>query len=209
MKLTTAKVATALGVAALGIGGVSTAEATSTTSSHQISFNLQRSAASIAADCLTNARATVKVVHKGQVEEMTINATGLPKNTEFDTFVTQLPNSPFGISWYQGDLESDSQGKAHVKYVGRFSLETFAIAPGVGPAPSVHNGPFPDAAANPQFAPVHTYHVGVWFNSSQDAAAAGCTNVVTAFNGDHNAGPQALSTTQFGDTTGPLRNLVP
>jgi hypothetical protein len=210
MKLTTAKIATGLGIAALGIGGVSTAQASSTTSSTQIGFALQRSAASIAANCLPNAKATVQVTHKGQVEEMVINAQGLPKNTDFDVFVTQLPNAPFGISWYQGDLQSNDLGQAHVKFVGRFSVETFAVAPGVGPAPVVHNsGPIQDAATNPAFAPVHTYHVGVWFNSGTDAGNAGCANVVTPFNGDHTAGPQALSTKQFADTNGPLRRLVP
>ncbi len=73
----------------------------------------------------------------------------------------------------------------------------------------MHDGPFPDAATNPQFAPVHEYHVGVWFNSSTDAAAVGCANVVTPFNGEHNAGPQALSTQQFPDTNGPLRQITP
>jgi hypothetical protein len=210
MKLTTAKVATAIGVAALGVGGVSTAHASSTISSTQISFGLQRSAASVAANCLPNARATVQVTHKGQVEEMTIDAQGLPKNTGFDVFVTQLPNAPFGLSWYQGDLQSNDLGKAHVKFIGRFSIETFAVAPGVGPAPVVHDdGPIQDAATNPAFAPIHTYHMGVWFNSSTDAANAHCANVVTPFNGDHTAGPQALSTKQFGDTNGPLRKLVP
>jgi hypothetical protein len=76
-------------------------------------------------------------------------------------------------------------------------------------APVVHNSPIKDAATNPAFAPVHTYHVGVWFNSAKDAAAAGCTNVVTPFNGEHNAGPQALSTRQFSDTHGPLRRIKP
>lgn len=135
MKFTKTKIATVIGVAALGAGGVTTAQASSTTSSHQISFALQRSTASVTIGCLTTAGATVKVVNKGPVEEMTINAHGLPKNTDFDVFITQLPNAPFGISWYQGDLESNGQGKAHVKFVGRFSVETFAVAPGSGAAP--------------------------------------------------------------------------
>jgi hypothetical protein len=209
MKLTTAKIATALGVAALGVGGVTTAQASSTTSTHQISFALQRSTASVAANCLPNAKATVQVTHRGQVEEMTIDAQGLPKNTAFDVFVTQLPNAPFGISWYQGDLQSNDLGNAHVRFLGRFSVETFAVAPGTGPAPTVHSSPIPDASTNPAFGPVHTYHVGVWFNSSTDAANANCANVTTPFNGDHTAGPQALSTRQFADTNGPLRRLVP
>ncbi len=212
MKFTTAKIATVIGVAALGVGGVTTAEASSNarTSSHQISFALQRSTASIGSNCLVGAGAQVKVVHKGQVEEMTIDAHGLPKNTDFDVFVTQLPNTPFGISWYQGDLETNAQGTAHVKFAGRFSVETFAVAPGPGAAPVVHDsGTIKDAATNPAFAPVHTFHVGVWFNSSVDAAKAGCANTVTPFNGDHTAGTQALSTRQFADTAGPLRQLVP
>jgi hypothetical protein len=71
----------------------------------------------------------------------------------------------------------------------------------------VHNHPIPDASTNPAFAPVHEYHVGVWFNSAKDAAAAGCANTVTPFNGEHNAGPQALSTRQFADAHGPLRRI--
>jgi hypothetical protein len=210
MKFRTAKIATVIGVAALGVGGVTTAEASSSTSSHQIHFALQRSTASVTAGCLIGAGAQVTVTHKGQVEEMTINAHGLPKNTDFDVFVTQLPNAPFGISWYQGDLESNAQGNAHVKFIGRFSLETFAVAPGTGVAPVVHDtGTIQDAATNPQFAPVHTYHVGVWFNSGVDAGAVRCANALTPFNGDHTAGPQALSTLQFADTAGPLRQLVP
>jgi hypothetical protein len=210
MKFTTARIATVIGVSALAVGGVTSAEASSSTSDHRISFALQRSTASIAAGCLTGAGAHVRVVNKGPVEEMTIDAQGLPKNTEFDVFVTQLPNTPFGISWYQGDLESNDLGRAHGTFVGRFSVETFAVAPGTGPAPVVHDsGTIKDAATNPAFAPIHTYHVGVWFNSGQDAANAGCANVITPFNGDHTAGPQALSTRQFADTAGPLRQLVP
>ena len=53
------------------------------------------------------------------------------------------------------------------------------------------------------------YHLGLWFNSAKDAAAAGCPNTVTPFNGVHNAGIQALSTHQFAVTSGPLRHLKP
>ena len=212
MPLKSVRTAAVLGVSAIAAGGITAAHAdTAASTSHTtIAFPLQRSAASTTAGCLIGAGAKVKVVHRGQVEEMTIDAAGLPKNTDFDVFITQLPNAPFGVSWYQGDLETNSKGTAHVKFVGRFSAETFAVAPGPGPAPVVHNtGTIRDAAINPPFAPIHTYHVGVWFNSATDAAAAGCTNVVTAFNGEHTAGPQALSTTQFPDTTGPLRQLTP
>lgn len=57
----------------------------------------------------------------------------------------QVANFPFGVSWYQGDLESNRAGVAHVEYVGRFQQETFAIAPNTAPAPFVHSSPTPEA----------------------------------------------------------------
>jgi hypothetical protein len=210
MKLKSLRAGVLIGAAALATGGVTAAAASGATTSHtQASFPLMRSAASLKAGCLVDAKTSVKIQNRGPVEVMTIDASRLPKNTDFDVFVTQLPNAPFGISWYQGDLESDSNGNAHGTFVGRFSIETFAVAPGSGPAPVVHNSPIPDAATNPPFAPVHEYHIGVWFNSGKDAAAAGCTNAVTPFNGELNAGPQALSTTQFPGTSGPLSQIQP
>jgi len=211
MTIKTLRTAALIGAAALTAGGASSAAAAtmSTTSQDQAHFALVRSTASLNASCLVNATARVKIKNHGPVEVMTIDASGLPKNTEFDVFVNQLPNAPFGLSWYQGDLESNSEGNAHGKFVGRFSIETFTVAPGTGPAPVVHDQPIKDADSNPATAPVHQYHIGVWFNSPVDAAAAGCANVVTPFNGDHNAGPQALSTRQFPDLNGPLAQIKP
>ena len=146
----------------------------------------------------------------GPVEQMEIRAENLPPNTEFDLFLIQAPNPPFGLSWYQGDLESDAQGVAQGTFIGRFSNETFIVAPGVGQAPNVHHKRrFPDASSNPATAPVHTFHLGLWFNDPADAANAGCPNGVTPFNGDHNAGIQALSTRNSGKLQGPLRQLRP
>jgi hypothetical protein len=173
------------------------------------SFALVRSAASVQANCLANARATVSIEQTEQVEFMRVHAEGLPKNTGFDFFVTQVPNAPFGLSWYQGDLESNQYGKASVTYVGRFNEETFSVAPGVAPAPVKHTSPIADANQNPATAPVHQYHLGFWFNSPADAAKAGCNNVVTPFNGEHNAGPQAMSTRQFPALAGPLSQIKP
>ena len=42
---------------------------------------------------------------------MTVDVEGLPPNTEFDFFVIQIPNAPFGLAWYQGDIETDDQGE--------------------------------------------------------------------------------------------------
>jgi hypothetical protein len=124
--------------------------------------------------------------------------------------VIQVPNTPFGLSWYQGDIETNHHGRGFGIFIGRFSIETFIVAPGVAPAPVVHNQPpNPDASSNPQTAPVHTFHLGLWFNDPADSVKAGCANAVTPFNGDHNAGPQALSTKNFANDQGPLRMLTP
>jgi hypothetical protein len=169
-----------------------------------IHFTLDRSAGVIAAGCLQDAYAKVTVKQTGITETMTVKAHNLVPNKEYDVFVIQVPNAPFGDSWYQGDLESDQYGDATGKYVGRFSQETFIVAPGVANAPHTHDG---DATQNPASAPVHTYHVGIWFGSPDTAVKAGCPNTVTPFNGDHTAGIQALASTSFPDTAGPLSEL--
>jgi hypothetical protein len=81
------------------------------------------------------------------------------------------------------------------------------VAPGVAPAPSVFDGPFPDATENPAFAPIQMYHLGLWFNSPEDAKKAGCPATVTPFNGEHNAGVQVLNTANFPADAGPLRSI--
>jgi hypothetical protein len=60
-----------------------------------------------------------------------------------------------------------------------------------------------------QPARVHTFHVGLWLKSPDDAVKAGCPGTVTPFNGDHNGGIQALSTTQFPKDMGLLGLLKP
>ena len=171
------------------------------------SFDMVRSAASVTANCLPNAVAHVSITSQGPVETMKISASGLPTNTDFDLFVIQQPNAPFGISWYQGDLNSDSYGHAHGTFVGRFSIETFAVAPGTAPAPVVFNNAFPDAGSNPPFNPVQMYHLGLWFNSPAGAVAAGCSATTTPFNGTHDAGVQALSTQNSTGPLGPLSKI--
>ena len=179
---------------------------------HRINFQMVRSTGAVAANCIPNARAEVRISSLGPVEVMTVDIQGLPPNREFDFFVIQIPNAPFGLAWYQGDIQTDGQGEGHQLFVGRFNRETFIVAqpPGGQPAPVVHNQPpFPDASMNPATEPIHTYHLGLWFGSPAAAQAAGCPNTVTRFNGDHRAGIQALSTGNFGNLNGPLRQLAP
>jgi hypothetical protein len=156
-------------------------------------------------DCLKGAKANVDVrttPTDNQIMDVTVNHA--PKNTEFELFVTQQPNSPFGVSWYQADFETNNQGQGEVRARGIFSEELFAFAPGVVKAPQVDKF---DAEKNPAFDPVHTLHLGLWFGSPEDAKDAGCSGAVTAFDGDHEAGIQAFSTRNFPNLKGPLGKI--
>jgi uncharacterized protein YbcV (DUF1398 family) len=169
-------------------------------------FNMVRSQTAVANDCLEGARANVEVrttPTDQQIVDVTVNHA--PKNTEFELFVTQQANAPFGISWYQADFETNDQGYGEVRARGIFSEELFAVAPGSVAAPQVDDL---DAETNPAFAPVHTYHLGLWFGSPEEALAAGCPGTVTPFDGGgHQAGVQAFSTRNFGALHGPLRSI--
>lgn len=161
-----------------------------------------------AKSCLPNATATVKIRSIGPVEIMDVLVAGLPPKTDFDFFVIQVPTAPFGVVWYQGDIETDETGSGHQRFIGRFSIETFSFAQGTANAPIVFDsGPFPDANMNPPFNPIQMYHLGLWFNSSADAQKLGCPDTVTAFNGEHNAGIQVLNTSNYPNDHGPLRNV--
>jgi hypothetical protein len=181
--------------ATLSTGGTAFAELSTT-------FNMVASSQT----CVPGATAKVTVATVGVADNMHIEANGLPANTDFDVFVIQVPKAPFGLSWYQGDLETDNKGRGVADFTGRFSQETFIVAPGSAVAPSVHAS---DATSNPATQPVHTYHIGIWFNSPTDAQNAGCPATVTPFNGTHDAGVQVLNTSNFVDDKGPLRRFNP
>ncbi len=205
--LSTVAAAGALAFGAAGVLGQS-ATAASSAAPPDATFGMVRSATALATGCLPTARATVKITKLGNVEEMVVSARGLAPSTEYDLFVIQAANAPFGLSWYQGDMESNEYGVARGTFLGRFSEETFTVAPGTTAAPVVHESPIKDASSNPATAPVHQYHLGLWFNDPAAAAAAGCGGAVTPFNGDHNAGVQVLSTRQFPALNGPLHKVL-
>jgi hypothetical protein len=170
--------------------------------SDRISFDMVVSQG--AKTCLPDAQGEVTIKSDGEAEDMTVSVSGLPPKTGFDFFVIQSPIAPFGLSWYQGDIETNGAGKGVQHFRGRFNIETFIVAPGPAPAPKV----FADnATTNPPTPPVQIYHLGLWFNSPDDAKAAGCSNAVTPFNGEHHAGIQVLNTSNFLPNNGPLFNL--
>jgi hypothetical protein len=155
---------------------------------------------------LKNAHGQVKIESVGPVEVMDVTVSGLPPNTDFDFFVIQIPNKPFGLSWYQGDIETNKDGKGYGRFIGRFNIETFIVSPASVPAPVVFHNAFPDAALGPVTGRIHTYHLGLWFNSPTDGAKAGAPGT-TPFNGEGDAGAQVLNTGEYPDLAGPLIKL--
>src|SRR6266446_3421404 len=158
------------------------------------------------AGCLPDARGEVRLTSHGPNQVMDVRVSGLPVHNTFTVFVLQIPHGPFGLAWYQGDIETDELGIAHGRFIGIFSDETFVVTPGVAPAPVVHPA---DASTNPATAPVHLFHLGMWFDSTAEASAAGCAAGQTPFNGDHTAGVQVLNTTNFPDGDGPIGQFAP
>jgi len=165
-------------------------------------FSLRVSAG--AAACLPTVSGRVTISDLGPVQNMHVEVFNLPPKTEFATFLLQVPKSPFGLVWYQGDIVTNGDGRGVGDFTGIFSKETFIQAPGVATAPVV----FPDnASSNPATRPVQIYHMGIWFADATEAGNAGCPNTPTNFDGDHQAGIQVLNTSNFPDGHGPLLNL--
>ena len=149
--------------------------------------------------CLPHARAEVEITRGAVNQLMEVQVKGLVPNTGFALFVIQLPHTPFGISWYQSDMETNAQGEGSVSVRGIFDVETFSLSPG-GPTTT--------------FAPTHQYHLGIWFGDPQTPFKHGCEPgapkpIVTPFDGDQIAGPQVLNTSNFPDKAGPLSHVQP
>jgi hypothetical protein len=178
--------------------------------SKNVTFEMVRSPGlpTLPSTCIPKASATVTIVPGGPTETMTVSVSGLAPNIDYDFFVIQVPNKPFGMSWYMGDIQTNSRGEGHGTFIGRFSIETFVVAPGVAPAPiEFPGGVEPDAGMNPVTNPLQMYHLGLWFDNPSDAVKAGCPGAETPFNGEHNAGVQALNTSNFPILQGPLLNV--
>jgi hypothetical protein len=173
-------------------------------------FDMVRSTAAVTAGCLPNAKGTVQVTQMGVNQRMRVRVANLPPNTDFDFFVLQLPDKPFGVAWYQSDLHTDDTGHGSILVEGIFNEETFSISQG-GPA----NGSDPTQNVtgpavkdtNVVFRGTHQYHLGLWFNSPDDANKAHCGSGVTPFNGEQHAGVQVLSTRNFAPDHGPLEAI--
>jgi len=159
------------------------------------SFPLKPSSAAISA-CLPHAGGRATITPGTLNDTMTVSLHGMPANAGFDLFVIQQPTAPFGISWYQTDIQAGATGSGSATVRGIFDTETFSVSPG----------------GTTTFAPTHQYHLGVWFNDPNVPFGRGCEPgatqpVVTPFNGEQHAGIQVVNTAQFPAGAGPLSRV--
>jgi len=177
-----------------GLGATASA-ATAPATAKSFSFALKPSSAAITA-CLPKASGHVTITPGTLNDTMKVSLSGMPANAGFDLFVIQQPTAPFGISWYQSDIQANAYGNGSATVKGIFDAETFSVSPG----------------GTTTFPPTHQYHLGVWFNDPSVPFNLGCepgatSPIVTPFNGEQNAGIQVVNTAQFPVNAGPLSKV--
>lgn len=129
--------------------------------------------------------ATVTVTRGELHDTLTLKATNIKPKLGFDLFTIQNTNllsdgqpDPnfvnFGLAWYQTDVQANAEGEAQVTINTILLDQIFGFDPASG------------------LAPTHTFHVGFWFNKPEDAAACGFSGPPTPFNGEQDAGPNAM-----------------
>jgi len=194
--LATAGLAAAAAAGTLGLTAASAAPVTSASAHGAFTFALVPSPG--IHSCLPHAGGRVTIIPGSQNDTMDVSVWGMPRNAEFDLFVIQQPLKPFGVSWYQTDVNADRNGLGHATVRGIFDAETFSVSPG----------------GTTTFAPTHQYHLGLWFNDPNVPFNLGCEPngpgakpIVTPFNGEQDAGIQALNTSEFPDNAGPLSHV--
>ena len=143
--------------AALAVSLAAAHAASASQSSHATGFHF-RMVRTPGVTCLPHAQGNVTIVRGAQNDTMTISVHGLPAKTGFDLFVIQTPNKPFGVAWYQSDLQTDRHGEGTVVVKGIFNIETFTVD--TDPAHAV--------------APTHQFHLGLWFNNPAKPFNLGC-----------------------------------
>ncbi len=187
--------ATAASVITLGLTSAGAAtSAASHPNARTFSFALKPSAGIPA--CIKHASGRVTIITGSQNDTMRVSVRGLPHNTGFDLFVIQLPTKPFGVAWYQTDIQTNRFGHGTAIVKGIFDRETFSVSVG----------------GTTKFAPTHQFHLGLWFNNPRTPFRLGCepgatAPIVTPFNGEQHAGIQVLNTAQFPVNAGPLSHV--
>jgi hypothetical protein len=188
-------IAAAAGAVAV-VMGLAAAASASTGAPQARSFSFALKPSPGIASCLPHAGGRVTITPGSLNDTMNVSVHGMPAHAGFDLFVIQTPNKPFGISWYQTDIQAGRHGRGSATVRGIFDRETFSVSPG----------------GTTTFAPTHQFHLGLWFNNPNTPFRLGCeptatAPIVTPFNGEQHAGIQALNTAQFPDNAGPLSHV--
>jgi hypothetical protein len=191
-----------LAAAALSIGLTSAGAAPTAPAKHDDSFSFKLVPSPGIKACLPHAGGNAKITTGKLNDTMTVSVHGMPPNSGFDLFVIQLPNKPFGLSWYQSDVQTGKNGVGSATVKGIFDSETFTVSPG-------GTTTVPTGATIP---PQHQFHLGLWFNNPRTPFNLGCevgapSPIVTPFNGEQHAGVQALNTANFPVNKGPLSKV--
>lgn len=140
------------------------------------------------------------VVKRGPLHDtLTLTLANIKPHLDFDLFTIQNTNllsdgqtDPnfvnFGLAWYQSDVQSDALGQAKGVINTILLDQIFGFDP------------------NASLGATHTFHVGFWFNDPKDAQACGFDiTKPTPFNGEQNAGPNAMISVPSATTNlGPL-----
>lgn len=191
-----------LAAAALSIGLTSAGASPTAPAKHDDSFSFKIVPSPGIKACLPHLGGNAKITTGKLNDTMTVSVHGAPPNSGFDLFVIQLPNKPFGLSWYQSDVQTGKNGVGSATVKGIFDSETFTVSPG-------GTTTVPAGATIP---PQHQFHLGLWFNNPRTPFNLGCepgmpSPVVTPFNGEQHAGIQALNTANFPVNKGPLSKV--
>jgi len=134
----------------------------------------------------TKPKAIVTVIRGHLHDTLTLTIKNIKPNLGFDLFTIENTNllangtvdpsfkGNFGLAWYQTDVQADAFGN------GQVTIRTILVDQIFG---------FDSGAL---LTPTHTFHVGFWFNNPEDAAPCGFDTKPTPFNGEQNAGPNAM-----------------
>jgi hypothetical protein len=196
-RTTAALGATAVVAAAVSVGLTPvSASAAGPGTRHDDSFSFNLVPSPNIAACLPKAGGRVTITPGKLNDIMKVSIHGMPANAGFDLFVIQQPLAPFGVSWYQTDVDASQDGNGSATVQGVFDVETFSVSPG----------------GTTTFSPTHQYHLGLWFNNPNTPFNLGCepgatAPTVTPFNGEQDAGVQVLNTSEFPVGAGPLSHV--
>ena len=132
------------------------------------------------APCLANAVAKVTVFPREEnhgVDTLELRAHGLPPNTTFAVFLTELPVPPFGAVQYIADFTTNAAGRGHVR-VDAIINEAFAFNNITGVRTDLN-------------------HIVFWFADPADDEDCVPGSPPTHFDGDGVAGVAAMSSKNF------------